>query len=130
MEHRSSWKHALSRWRQRSLLLLVAPLASNCASLSLGPPTLREARPAYNDAVADTAREQTFINLIRVHNNQAPLFLDVSGIDDISLLSIDPSGTITGSRAGIVGGVSGSVTYSQTPTFITFLFRVSNSFSK
>ncbi len=109
-----SWKNVLSRCRWGSLLLLIAPLASGCASI--GPPTLRAARPAYNDAIADTARDQTFANLIRVHNNQAPLFLDVSGIDDISSLSVDPSGTATGSRTGVVGAILGSVTYLQTPT--------------
>jgi hypothetical protein len=101
--------------RAAQLATALATAVSGCATL--GPPTLREARTAYNEAVADTGRQQTLMNIVRVHNNENPLFMEVTQISDLSTLSFNPSSGITGfwSKAGPAASLNGTATYTQNP---------------
>jgi hypothetical protein len=61
-------------------LLVAATVLNGCAS-RIGPHSISTERPNYNDVIQDTAKQQTFINLLRVHERQPTLFLDVSEVD-------------------------------------------------
>jgi hypothetical protein len=96
--------------------LAVALALSSCSTL--GPSTLRAARPSYNEVVENTGRQQTLMNIVRVSKKENPLFVDITEIDDTSTLSATPSGSITGlsTKAGAAGAASAMLTYSQSPT--------------
>ncbi len=93
----------------------LTPSLIGCATV--GPATLRESRPSYNEAVADTGKLQALMNIVRVHNNESPAFVDVSEVDDLSILSGTSGGTISNlwAKAGPLAAITGSATYSQSP---------------
>jgi hypothetical protein len=104
--------------RAGALATTLAAVATVGGCATLGPPTLHEARTNYNEAVADTQLKQVLMNIVRVHNNEDPLFMEVSQINDVSSLSMNPSGAITGfwSKAGPAASLNGAATYTQNPT--------------
>jgi hypothetical protein len=92
----------------------------------VGPTVVQNGRNTYNEAVASSARQQTLINIVRVHRNENPVFLEIPEIDASSLLQMSATGAVTnlGSHAGTVGstleGVAGAsglgVQYQEAPT--------------
>lgn len=64
----------------KAALLATAVFLTGCTS-RIGPHSISTERPNYNDVIQDTAKQQTFINLLRVHERQPTLFLDVSEVD-------------------------------------------------
>jgi hypothetical protein len=48
---------------------------------AVGPPALRGTRPDYNEILQETSKEQTFLNLVRVHLHEPTLFMDVTEVD-------------------------------------------------
>src|SRR4051795_11982303 len=58
--------------------LLLALAAGGCASL--GPRTMTHDRANYVTAVADSWKEQTLMNVVRLRYGDAPSFVDVSSV--------------------------------------------------
>jgi hypothetical protein len=59
-------------------LLMLYGLAG-CAFI--GPTVVQNGRNTYNEAVASSSRQQTLINIVRVHRNETPVFLEIPEID-------------------------------------------------
>lgn len=59
----------------------------------IGPHAIRSERIDFGKAVADTGREQLLLNIIRVHNQEPPQFVDVSQVVNQSQVN----GTVTSS---------------------------------
>jgi hypothetical protein len=92
----------------------------------IGPAAVENGRNTYNEAVASTARQQTLINIVRVHRNENPVFVDIPEIDASSQLQVNGTGALTniGSHAGTVGGtlegkagaLGAGIQYQEAPT--------------
>jgi hypothetical protein len=92
----------------------------------IGPAAVENGRNTYNEAVASTARQQTLINMVRVHHNENPVFVDIPEIDASSQLQMNATGAITniGSHAGTAGATlegkagsfGGGIQYQEAPT--------------
>ena len=85
--------------------LLMLYWLAGCASI--GPTVVQNGRNTYNEAVASSGRQQTLINIVRVHRNETPVFLEIPEIDASSLLQVGATGAVTnlGSHAGTVGAL-------------------------
>ena len=104
-------------------LLMLYGLAG-CAFI--GPTVVQNGRNTYNEAVASSSRQQTLINIVRVHRNETPVFLEIPEIDASSQLQLSATGAVTnlGSHAGTAGstleGVAGAsglaAQYQEAPT--------------
>jgi hypothetical protein len=107
----------------RTLALLVILAPGGCKSF--GPDAVWEERPSYNEAIHETAKEQTFLNIIRVRHHDTTFFMDVSEVD--ASLQIQGQGT-TGlsfpQALGMGGGyyaghdytIGGSLQFQESPT--------------
>jgi hypothetical protein len=102
-----------------ALVLILA--ISACAHL--GPGTVVADRFDYNTAIADSWKEQTLLNIVKIRYADLPIFLDVSSI--VTGYSLDTGATIGGQITGVggagnhgaaSGSVNGTATYSQHPT--------------
>lgn len=95
----------------------------------LGPQSIESGRGSYNDIIHETTINQMLANLVRVYNNEPTLLLDIGEVDAAQSFSGGLSGGETniggraghnsstaGSLFGPVGGVAGSVQYSESPT--------------
>ena len=89
------------------LYALMFNCLAGCALI--GPAAVENGRNTYNEAVASTARQQTLINIVRVHRNENPVFVDIPEIDASSQLQLNGTSAVTnlGSHAGTLGGASG-----------------------
>src|SRR5271155_1573131 len=107
-----------------SFYALMFNCLAGCALI--GPAAVENGRNTYNEAVADTARQQTLINMVRVHHNQSPVFVDIPEIDASSQLQMNATSALTniGSHAGTVGATlegkagafGGGIQYQEAPT--------------
>lgn len=79
-----------------------------------GPLSVDFERRQYNDALQNTAQTQLLLNIIRVQNNEPPLFLDVSEIDAAMSFAGSIGGSVIGLGIGKKNGATfrmGSLTY-------------------
>jgi len=106
--------------------LVVAWTLTLCgACQNIGPIAIDEGRSRYNHSIQNTAKDQTFVNIIRVYRHEPITFMDVTEVDASTTLSGTASGAVTnigakagtsgGTLAGQVGSVAGGVTYAETP---------------
>jgi hypothetical protein len=107
------------------MLLIMAAILAGCHEF--GPATVAQSRPNYNEVIQRTSLEQTFLNLIRVHDYQPTLFMDISEID-VALqfqrsintsLNLPRARTLSGGTDFYTGHddlVSGAVGYQESPT--------------
>ena len=106
------------------LYALMFNCLAGCALI--GPAAVENGRNTYNEAVASTARQQTLINIVRVHRNENPVFVDIPEIDASSQLQMNATGAVTnlGSHPGTLGGTlegpagafGAGVQYQEAPT--------------
>ncbi len=83
-------------------------VAATCASLFIattslngcevvGPYSIQLGRNNYNDVIHQTSGNQLLLNLVRVHNHEMPLFLDVTEVD----AAVQVQSSITGGKTNI-----------------------------
>jgi hypothetical protein len=75
----------------------------------VGPAALQQSRPDYNEVIRQTAKNQNFLNLVRVYNHESTLFMDVSEVDVALQFQGSVNGTVALPQAR---GVSGAYSYS------------------
>jgi hypothetical protein len=100
---------------------LTLTLAS-CASV--GPRTVAVDRFDYSSAIADSWKEQTLLNIVKIRYVDLPVFVDVSSIvAGYSLQTgVTVGGVVSSERAvqGNYGSISGQAVYTDRPT-ITYV---------
>jgi outer membrane protein assembly factor BamE (lipoprotein component of BamABCDE complex) len=120
----------MRRMKSRAHAVLAAILlAGLCACATVGPTSITQGRTPYNEVIHDTSSQQTLLNLVRVYNNEPPLFMDVTEVDAATSLAGTIGGgasnlgatanyksTSAGTISGAVGSVSGSAQYQEAPT--------------
>lgn len=123
---------------RNSLQRVISPILSAASATitigllgcsSVGVTSIDQGRTPYNEVIHDTSREQTLLNIVRVSNDESPLFMDVAEVDQATLvtgsISGGPSGigaapntktSSAGTLAGAVGFITGTATYQEAPT--------------
>lgn len=100
----------------------LAVLAAGCASL--GPGTVAVDRFDYSTAIADSWKQQTLLNIVKVRYLDLPVFVDVASVvAGYSLQTgVSVNGVLSSSRAvqGDYLGVGGQAIYTDRPT-ITYV---------
>jgi hypothetical protein len=92
----------------------------------IGPGMLQNGRVNYNKVIQQTSKEQIFMNIVRVQNDEPMLFMDVTEVDAAFLVQGSVSGGQTGigaragssggTLAGTVGAAGGALEFQETPT--------------
>ena len=104
------------------LLLLLLTLFTGCAHL--GPKTVAIDRFDYSTAIADSWKQQTLLNIVKLRYMDLPVFVDVASI--VSGYSMQTGGSINGtlsSKNAIQGNfvaAGGQAIYTDRPT-ITYV---------
>lgn len=109
----------------RSLALAAGAVVCLSGCQIFGPASIGSGRPNYNDVIQKTSSDQIFANIIRVHNYEPTLFMDVTEVDATLLVQ----GSLTGGMANIggrattpggtligTGSASSTIEYEELPT--------------
>jgi hypothetical protein len=102
--------------------ILVAVVASGCSHL--GPSTLAIDRFDYSTAIADSWKQQTLLNIVKLRYADLPVFVDVASI--VSGYSMQTGVSVTGTASseraiqGDFASVMGQAVYTDRPT-ITYV---------
>jgi hypothetical protein len=120
--------------RRALLPLALAPILLAGACASIGPATVPRDRADYIGAVADSWKEQTLLNIVRMRYGDAPSFVDVSSV--ISSYAFQGQVSANGQYAtgqgagpGWLAGVGGTAGYADKPT-ITYTPLAGDKFAK
>ena len=127
---------AMSRQRLRlapRISPLVVLIAAGCASI--GPGSVPRDRLDYISAVAESWKEQTLLNIVRMRYGDAPSFVDVSSVisgytfqGQLSA-NVAISSDLTATIPSRLTALGGNATYIDRPT-ITYTPLVGNQFAK
>ena len=108
--------------RPLPFLLFLLTLATGCTHL--GPKTIAVDRFDYSTAIADSWKQQTLLNIVKLRYMDLPVFVDVASI--VSGYSMQTGGSLNGtlsSKGAIQGNflaAGGSAIYTDRPT-ITYV---------
>lgn len=112
-------RRAAGGWRRA----LLPPLLLACAGCaSIGPPTVPRDRLDYIAAMADSWKEQTLLNVVRMRYGDAPSFVDVSSVISAYTFQgqISAGGQVSSDRTTTIpsalANLGGAATYSDRPT--------------
>ena len=106
-------------------LMAIGMLLAGCDWV--GPAALQQSRPDYNEVIRQTAKNQNFLNLVRVHCHEPTLFMDVSEVDVALQIQGSVNGTVNIPQARALSGsnsyypghdylLGGTLQYLETPT--------------
>ncbi|MDX2505856.1 MAG: hypothetical protein QNL62_15460 [Gammaproteobacteria bacterium] len=113
-------------------LFIAAVIIILSACTNIGPQTIPRDRFNYNTAIADSWKEQTLLNIVKIRYADMPLFVEVSSIVSGYTLesTVSLSGTHVGSGIGNdVFSLGGSGKFSDRPT-ITYSPITGQQFNK
>ena len=103
-------------------IALLAALLAGCASI--GPKTVSMDRFDYSTAIADSWKQQTLLNIVKVRYMDLPVFVDVASVvAGYSLQTgVTVNGVLSSNRAvqGDYVGIGGQAIYTDRPT-ITYV---------
>jgi hypothetical protein len=122
----------IGRWARISWLPLLLASAG-CASI--GPPTVPRDRIDYIAAMANSWKEQTLLNVVRMRYADAPSFVDVSSVISAYTFQgqINASGQISSDRTNTIpsglASLGGAASYSDRPT-ITYTPLTGDRFAR
>ena len=115
-------RHLPTATRHLPLCLCLAALFTGCTHL--GPRTVAVDRFDYSTAIADSWKQQTLLNIVKLRYMDLPVFVDVASI--VSGYSMQTGGSLNGTlstRTAIQGNflaAGGSAIYTDRPT-ITYV---------
>jgi hypothetical protein len=103
-------------------VLLGAPVLTGCTHI--GPKTVVVDRFDYSTAIAESWKEQTLLNIVKLRNMDLPVFVDVASIvSGYSLQTgVNVGGTVSSENAyqGNFAAIGGQAVYTDRPT-ITYV---------
>jgi len=113
----------------RLSFVLVAALLTGCAHV--GPRTVAVDRFEYSSAIADSWKQQTLLNIVKLRYMDLPVFVDVASI--VAGYSLQTGVTIGGVESskgaiqGNYGSIGGQAIYTDRPT-ITYVPQTGEKF--
>src|SRR4051794_7005165 len=111
-----------SNWVVASLLLTTCGMTGGCTHI--GPGTVTADRSEYSTAIADSWKQQTLLNVVKLRYFDLPVFVDVSSVvSGYSLQTGVTAGGPASSERAIQGNfvtASGQAVYTDRPT-ITYV---------
>lgn len=121
-------KRGLAKFDPGRLTVSLSAICLAACSV-IGPTSIDTGRMRYNEVIHDTYAQQTLLNLVRIHNHESPMFMDVTEVDAATSASATiaggPSGlgaspnyksTSAGTIQGAIGFVTGGASYVEAPT--------------
>ena len=112
------------KFQPRSLPVLLALLPALTGCHHIGPKTVAVDRYDYSAAIADSWKQQTLLNIVKLRYMDLPVFVDVASIvSGYSLQTgVSVGGTLSSSSAinGNFGSLGGQAVYTDRPT-ITYV---------
>jgi len=119
---RDVWPKRVARLANRGikplLQLGLATLVAGCAHM--GPKTVTVDRFDYSTAIADSWKQQTLLNIVKLRYNDLPVFVEVSSIVAGYSMQTGVTAVGTASSSGAVQGdylsVGGNAIYTDRPT--------------
>jgi hypothetical protein len=104
------------RWVGWLVGVAVLVGAAGCAT-GLGPRVISKERMDYNQFIADSQNEQLLLNLVRLHYQDPPLFLELNTVVATYSMGVNASGGMAfDSSARQSGTLGAGVNFSTTPT--------------
>lgn len=103
-------------------ICLIPSLLAGAGCVSVGPATVPRDRADYITAVAESWKEQTLLNVVRMRYGDAPSFLDVSSVISAYAFQgqVSASGQASSDRTSTIPSglamLGGSASYSDRPT--------------
>ncbi|MCK5477653.1 MAG: hypothetical protein KAI44_01940 [Methylococcales bacterium] len=118
--------------KKKYLIILLLNLVISGCSTHLGPQTVTADRFDYNTAIANSWKEQTLLNIVKIRYADMPFFVEVASL--VSGYTVETSfnaGGVFSSRSvtGDVLSLGGSAKYIDRPT-ITYVPITGAKFSK
>ncbi len=116
---------------KRLLFIIVLSTVFLNACTHIGPQTIPRDRFDYNTAIADSWKEQTLLNIVKLRYADMPLFVEVTSIVSGYTLesSVNMSGIHSGQTASDIFSVGGTGKFSDRPT-ITYQPITGSHFNK
>ena len=108
----------------------LALLATGCMHPAIGPHSLPRDRALYSVSLADSWKEQTLLNIVKVRYVDPPVFVDIGNI--VSSYSLVQSASLGGTivpGGGSNVALGGAGTFSNSPT-ITYTPLTGNAYIK
>src|SRR5512146_472286 len=106
------------------LAVALAALVAGAGCAHLGPKTVAVDRFDYSTAIADSWKQQTLLNIVKLRYMDLPVFVDVSSVvSGYSMQTgVNLSGTLSSQNAvqGNFGMLGGQAVYTDRPT-ITYV---------
>ena len=101
-------------------VLLLGALVASTGCAHIGPKTIPVDRFDYSTAIANSWKQQTLLNIVKMRYMDLPVFVDVSSIvSGYSLqTAVNVGGTVSSEKAiqGNFGAVGGQAIYTDRPT--------------
>jgi len=115
-----------------TLICMLMLSATGCLRPRIGPRSLPRDREMYSMSLADSWKQLTLLNLVKMRYLDPPVFVDVGNI--VSSYTLLQSGSLTGNigSGGLTGNsavLGGSVSFANTPT-ITYTPLTGNAYIK
>ena len=76
------------------LLILILACCIQCGCSSFGPKRIHADRFDYNTAIAESKKNQTLLNIVRLRHSDWPMFLDVEQV--VTQYTFEHTGTARG----------------------------------
>ena len=117
----------------RLLLAIIIAAISVTACYNIGPKTIPRDRFDYNEAISNSWKEQTLLNIVKLRYADMPLFVDISSV--VSGYTLESEVNVLGSRSssgsleGNSATVGGRATFTDRPT-ITYAPITGSQFNK
>src|SRR6185369_2867088 len=106
--------------RNKCAFILACALVLFTGCSHLGPKTVGVDRFDYSTAIADSWKQQTLLNIIKLRYMDLPVFVDVSSIvSGYSMqTTVNVNGTLSSKNAvqGNFGAIGGQAMYTDRPT--------------
>jgi hypothetical protein len=115
--------------------LMIPLLFSGAGCASIGPPTVPRDRIDYIAAIADSWKEQTLLNVVRMRYADAPSFVDVSSVISAYAFQgqINAGGQVSSDRTSTIpkgfATLNGAMLYTDRPT-ITYTPLAGDRFAR
>ena len=85
------------------MLVNALIVSTVCACSSIGPPTVQRDRIDYGSAIADSWKQQTLLNIVKLRYGDFPVFLEIAqGIAGYQIESTVDAGFNAASNSGAV----------------------------